>query len=310
MSESLQIFDQALVLDTLKVHATAVNEGFLVTLIASTTDDDVIWAATTERSSATLDDVASMITDLGARFNLWKTDVAAPNRRGPAMTHHIALTIARDNFEGKFTCTATPGERCRLTCTAGCESWYYEDHEHDLVDAGSCGMIEYIESDSASLWELYEGEPGELRSGPVELTYRDEYVSWAYPSELEQTIIDLGITLVGAHGPMGCGQTLFVLTGNHIMCDNPTCPDYTAVNDILADPETEHIVTLDHDDFAIKHPLRERIGDELLGCQLHISIAALDGPPAPPGTYRVTNTDTAGTTPTWTYMALAAGAAL
>ena len=81
MSENIRIFDQPVVLDALKVHAMAVNEGFLVTLIASSTDDEVMWAATTQRSNATLDDVASMITDLGARFTLWKTDVSAPTQQ-------------------------------------------------------------------------------------------------------------------------------------------------------------------------------------------------------------------------------------
>ena len=227
------------------------------------------------------------------------------------MTHHIALTIDRDDIDAKITCSAPAGAGCRLTCPMGCESWIFGEHDHELVDAGTCLLLEFIENDESTMWELYDGAPGPLHSGPVDLTFQEEFVTWSYSlDEAANTALDLGVTLVGAHCPMGCGQTLFVLTGNHIMCDNPTCPDYTVVSDILADPETEHIVTLEHDDFAIKHPLRERVGDELLNCQLHVSIAALDGPPAPTGTYRVTNTTPAGTTPTWTYMALAAGAAL
>jgi len=100
------------------------------------------------------------------------------------MSHHIAITIERDDIGAKFTCRATAGAPCHLMCPDGCESWDPADHEHELVDAGSCGLLDFIENDDCGVWELYDGEPGPLRSGPVTLTYNDEYVSWEYAPEL------------------------------------------------------------------------------------------------------------------------------
>jgi hypothetical protein len=65
------------------------------------------------------------------------------------------------------------------------------------------------------------------------------------------------------------------------------CPRSDAVSDILDDSETEHIVRLDEDEFTVRHPLRERLGDELMRCPLHRWIRSQDGPPYKPGQYRV-----------------------
>jgi hypothetical protein len=82
--------------------------------------------------------------------------------------------------------------------------------------------------------------------------------------------------------PMGCGETLIrdrllnVVPGapiGAIRCNAPDCPRPTAVAEILADPETEHVVVLDHGGFSVKHPLRERLDDELLGCWLGKHVA-------------------------------------
>lgn len=64
--------------------------------------------------------------------------------------------------------------------------------------------------------------------------------------------------------PMGCGETL---RGQpNIVCSNPLCFDSGAVTAILADPETEHVVRLGDDGWSMKHPLRERVSNTLLGC--------------------------------------------
>ena len=85
---------------------------------------------------------------------------------------------------------------------------------------------------------------------------------------------------------MGCGETL-VLDEGVIRCTNGDCPAPAAVSEIIADGETGHVVALRRTDFSIKHPLRERLDDALLDCPLHDDLEALDGPPHPPGTYRV-----------------------
>lgn len=91
---------------------------------------------------------------------------------------------------------------------------------------------------------------------------------------------------VKGYCPMGCGQTLFLASGGHITCRLDVCPNPTAVDDILAWPEHEHVVTFASKDFTILHPLRERLNNELVNCDLHAFCRHLDGPPVEPGNYR------------------------
>lgn len=91
---------------------------------------------------------------------------------------------------------------------------------------------------------------------------------------------------VAGHCPMGCGQTLYVGSGGHITCARIDCPDPCAVDRILFDAETEHVVEFGAGSFTIRHPLRERLGDALMQCALHDHVTGLDGPPVEPGRYR------------------------
>lgn len=93
---------------------------------------------------------------------------------------------------------------------------------------------------------------------------------------------------VTGYCPMGCGQTLFAGEGGHVTCSYGMCPNPSAVDELLADRETEHIVQLGEYGFDVKHPLRERLDDALLGCSLARWIgeqAPADLPPV--GRYRV-----------------------
>jgi len=87
--------------------------------------------------------------------------------------------------------------------------------------------------------------------------------------------------------PMGCGESLFLGSGGHVTCSALTCPNPCAVDELLADVETDHVVVLDEQTFAIQHPLRERLRGELFDCGLHTYLRSLDGPPGQPGRYRV-----------------------
>lgn len=91
---------------------------------------------------------------------------------------------------------------------------------------------------------------------------------------------------VAGNCPMGCGETLFVGSGGYITCSYVRCPRPDAVSVILGERETEHVVQLKQHDFSILHPLRERLDDELLRCDLHTYLIGLDGPPRQPGRYR------------------------
>lgn len=91
---------------------------------------------------------------------------------------------------------------------------------------------------------------------------------------------------VRGYCPVGCGETLMLGEGGHVTCSWVGCPEPTAVDRIIGDRETEHIVKLDEEGFDVLHPLRERLGGELFSCTLHEDLRALDGPPREPGRYR------------------------
>lgn len=94
-------------------------------------------------------------------------------------------------------------------------------------------------------------------------------------------------TGVPGYCPMGCGQTLFRASGGYITCRYLECPRPDAMSSILEDQEHEHLVTFDEKGFTVRHPLRERLDEQLMSCDLHRFCADLSGPPAQLGTYRV-----------------------
>lgn len=85
--------------------------------------------------------------------------------------------------------------------------------------------------------------------------------------------------------PMGCGGTLAVGEGGALFCEAGRCPRPSAAAEILADPEAHHVVAVTGDGWLGKHPLRERLDDELLSCDL--ADAMIEGVFPPPGLYRV-----------------------
>lgn len=105
---------------------------------------------------------------------------------------------------------------------------------------------------------------------------------------------------VEGHCPMGCGPTLHAAgSPPRVCCGGQDCPEPTAVDRILSDPETEHIVEVGSASFSVKHPLRERVDDELLVCRLHSTLSICGGPPVPPGTYRAVADTGPATIPGW-----------
>lgn len=82
--------------------------------------------------------------------------------------------------------------------------------------------------------------------------------------------------------PMGCGQTLMAEEGraeNQVVCWSGSCPEPLAVQRILEDPETEHVVQFSGGGFTILHPVRERLDNKLLACELHLFCMDFSGPP-------------------------------
>lgn len=87
-----------------------------------------------------------------------------------------------------------------------------------------------------------------------------------------------------------CGFDQLWLVHGVIACGSDECTDPTAVTRLLADDEHEHIVTLGWASFTIRHPLRERLDDALMECDLSEwvdeQMGAQNGPLPDPGRYR------------------------
>lgn len=94
------------------------------------------------------------------------------------------------------------------------------------------------------------------------------------------------MTNIAGYCPMGCGQTLFVGARGHVTCSLVGCPNPCAVDELLQDRETEHVVSYaENGRWNAQHPLRERLNGELLDCPIHRALAA--ALPRKPGRYRV-----------------------
>lgn len=87
--------------------------------------------------------------------------------------------------------------------------------------------------------------------------------------------------------PMGCGESLFVGAEGHVTCGHLSCPNPTAVDDILNDSEIHHIIELLPKTFNVRHPLRERLNNELLECNIGDWLVEEGGPPYAVGRYQV-----------------------
>lgn len=102
---------------------------------------------------------------------------------------------------------------------------------------------------------------------------------------------------------MGCGETL-ELDGARIHCQDFACPNPEAAHLILDNPHIEnHEVLVSEFDFTIKHPLSERIEDELFECPLHSHLTSLGGAPVALGHYHVYQVTTTLNGEPWTYWA-------
>lgn len=92
-------------------------------------------------------------------------------------------------------------------------------------------------------------------------------------------------SIVRGYCPMGCGQSL-ILEGARVRCEDFACSNPEAVQRILDNPETEHIVRISLGDVSVKHPLRERVEDDLFECPIFHTVTR-EAYAYDPGTYRV-----------------------
>lgn len=97
--------------------------------------------------------------------------------------HSVAWSIRAQDMgvEPKFSCSAPEGAPCRKNCPEGCESFTLEGHEHELVDAGECMLLPWLDNIGVSdTIGAYVGDPHAVSDGQVELNYVDEWVEWHY----------------------------------------------------------------------------------------------------------------------------------
>lgn len=67
-----------------------------------------------------------------------------------------------------------------------------------------------------------------------------------------------------------CGAEALYLWMGIPTCFQKGCPSPKMVGDLLADNEIHHVVRFDKSGyFNVKHPLRERVNNELLDCSIH-----------------------------------------
>lgn len=100
--------------------------------------------------------------------------------------------------------------------------------------------------------------------------------------------------------PMGCGETLILLEHGRVSCSSETCPRPLAVTELLADAETEHVVDFGHTSFTVRHPLRERLDNELMTCDVHAAVDRTSNPLlGRRGTYRVVPSARGWGNPRW-----------
>jgi hypothetical protein len=65
-------------------------------------------------------------------------------------THTITVELDANGARRKFACRANEGASCRRTCADGCEDWNDAEHEHTMIDAGHCLILEWFENDGAA----------------------------------------------------------------------------------------------------------------------------------------------------------------
>ena len=94
--------------------------------------------------------------------------------------------------------------------------------------------------------------------------------------------------------PMGCGQTLQVDGLGSVTCYSANCPRPDAVQVLLADVETEHLVLVGSPLFSytIQHPLKERLEGQLFQCPVAAEVSdTVHQRMEEPGVYRVSRGD-------------------
>lgn len=85
-----------------------------------------------------------------------------------------------------------------------------------------------------------------------------------------------------------CGkQTLVLSVLSNLRCRNTACPDRNVAHTMLSRPSHHHVVRLTNAGYKIRHPLAERVDDQLFSCELDRYLSSCFTAPQAIGTYTV-----------------------
>lgn len=117
---------------------------------------------------------------------------------------------------------------------------------------------------------------------------KDPHTRWVSLTELRLLYREStdAVHQVAGYCP-ACGGVLAVDETGVITCTERACPDALAAHKILGESETEHLVEIDDHGFHVKHPLRERIDNALLTCEVLTSLQQHVPESHSRGTFRV-----------------------
>lgn len=95
-------------------------------------------------------------------------------------THTVRWEHRNDSVEAVVSCTAPKGAACRMTCTAGCESWTLTGHEHTLVDQGFCNAVEWFDNCDSFLDCKVTYSAEAVRDAPIRVGWEGDFWGWEY----------------------------------------------------------------------------------------------------------------------------------
>lgn len=90
----------------------------------------------------------------------------------------MRVTLDREALRLVPECHEPPDAVCRVACVAGCESFGYPEHEHELVPVPSCNAVEFLSNSDVECCCDFSSEVP-LRDGmPIEVTWDGDGYSW------------------------------------------------------------------------------------------------------------------------------------
>lgn len=96
----------------------------------------------------------------------------------PGNGHTMRVTLENEAVTLEPICHEPDGAVCRVECVAGCETYSYPEHEHQLQFVPYCNAVEYLSNSDVECCVDYTGSIP-LRDGmPIEVIWDGDGYSW------------------------------------------------------------------------------------------------------------------------------------